>query len=79
MSYRPDKQKLLVSLLNAQTQHPTVPMGVTVRVLVPGQRKPRRGLQLSDQKDVAFERSGPYVQFVVPPFKILAMAMVEYE
>jgi hypothetical protein len=77
--HQADRQRLLVSLLNAQTELPTIPVGATVRVLVPGQRKPKRVLQLPDQKELAFERSGPYVQFVVSPFKILAMAVVEYE
>jgi hypothetical protein len=67
-----------VSLLNAQTELPTIPVGATVRVLVPGQRKPKRVLQLPEQKEMAFEKSGPYVQFSVPPFKILSMAIVEY-
>jgi hypothetical protein len=72
------KQRMLASLLNAQTQFPTIPVAATVRVLLPGQRKPKRVLQLPDQKELAFERSGPYVQFSVPPFKILSMAIVEY-
>ncbi len=77
--HQAEKQRLLVSLLNAQPQTPTIPVGATVRVLLPGQQKPKRVLHLPDQKEVAFEKAGPYVQFVVPPFKILAMAAVEYE
>ena len=73
------KQRMLASLLNAQTQFPTIPVAATVRVLLSGQRKPKRVLQLPDQKELTFERAGPYVQFVVPTFKILAMVMVEYE
>jgi hypothetical protein len=73
------KQRMLASLLNAQTQFPTIPVPATVRVLLPGRGKPKRVLQLPEQKELAFERSGPYVQFVVPAFKILAMVMVEYE
>jgi hypothetical protein len=77
--HQPDKQRLLVSMLNAQTQLPTIPVGATVRVLLPGDHKPKRVLHLPDMREVAFDRSGAYVQFVVPPFKILAMALVEYE
>jgi hypothetical protein len=77
--HQAEKQRLLVSLLNAQPQTPTIPVGATVRVLLPAQRKPKSVLHLPDQKEMAFEKSGPYVQFVVPPFKILAMAVVEYE
>jgi hypothetical protein len=77
--HQAEKQRLLVSLLNAQTQTPTIPVGATVRVLTPGQRQPKRILHLPDQKEMAFTKSGPYIQFVLPPFKILAMAVVEYE
>ena len=77
--HQAEKRKMLVSLLNAQTQLPTIPVGATVRVLLPAGRKPRRVVQLPDQKEVAFTPAGQYVQFVVPPFKILAMAVVEYD
>jgi len=77
--HQADKQRLLVSLLNAQTELPTIPVGATVRVLVPGQRKAKRILHLPDQKEMAFEKAGPYVQFTVPAFKILSMAVVEYD
>jgi hypothetical protein len=77
--HQADKQRLLVSLLNAQTELPTIPVGATVRVLVPGQRKAKRILHLPDQKEMAFEKAGLYVQFTVPAFKILSMAVVEYD
>ena len=77
--HQAEKRRLLVSLLNAQTQLPTIPVGATVRVLLPAQRKPKRVLQLPDQKEVAFTQAGAYVQFAVPSFKILAMAVVEYD
>jgi len=77
--HQADKQRMLVSLLNAQPQTPTIPVGATVRVLLPAQRKPKKVLQLPDQKEVAFEKAGAYCQFVVPSFKIVAMAAVEYE
>jgi len=76
--HQADKQRLLVSLLNAPAQTPTIPVGATVLVLVPAGRIPRRVVQLPDLKEVPFEKSGPYVQFVVPPFKVLTMALVEY-
>jgi len=76
--HQADKQRLLVSLLNAPAQTPTIPVGATVRVLVPAGRKAARVVQLPDQTSMPFEKSGPYIQFVVPPFKVLAMALVEY-
>ncbi len=76
--HQPARQRLLVSLLNAQPRTPTIPVGATVRVHVPGQGKPERVLLLPEQKEMVFQMVGPYVQFVLPPIKILAMALVEY-
>lgn len=74
--HQADKKRVLLSLLNAQTQTPTIAVGATVRVLVPG--TPKRVLRLPEQKEISIERSGPYVQVVIPSFKILAMVMLEY-
>jgi hypothetical protein len=77
--HQAEKQRMLVSLLNAQPQTPTIPVGATVRVFLPAPRKPKRVVQLPDRKEMAFEKTGPYVQFVVPSFKVLAMVVVEYD
>ena len=74
-----EKHRLLVGLLNMQEQVPTIPVGGTVRVRVPADRRARRVLHLPDQKEIPFEKVGAYVQFNVAPFKILTMALVEYE
>jgi uncharacterized Zn-finger protein len=74
-----EKRRLLVSLLNAQVLTPTIPVGATVRVQLPAQCKPKRVLALPAQKEMLFKEAGPYVEFVIPPFKVLAMASVEYE
>ncbi len=76
--HQADKQRMLASLLNAPVQTPTIPVGATVRILIPDGRKATRVVLLPEQKTVAFEKVGPYIQFTVPPFKILAMAFVEY-
>ncbi len=74
-----EKHRLLVGLLNMQEQVPTIPVGGTVRVRVPADSRARRVLHLPDQKEIPFEKAGAYVQFNVAPFKILTMALVEYE
>jgi hypothetical protein len=74
-----EKHRLLVGLLNMQEQVPTIPVGGTDRVRVPSDRRARRVLHLPDQKEIPFEKAGAYVQFDVAPFKILTMALVEYE
>ncbi len=73
-----DKSRMLVSLLNMQEQLPTIPVGATVRVLLPEGRRAKRVLQLPEQKEIPFAKSGPYVRFQIAPFDILAMAFVEY-
>ena len=74
-----EKHRLLVGLLNMQEQVPTIPVGGTVRVRVPADSRARRVLHLPDQKEIPFEKAGAYIQFNVAPFKILTMALVEYE
>jgi hypothetical protein len=73
-----DQHRLLVGMLNLQDALPTIPVGATVRVLVPRGRKATRVLQLPDKKEVPFQESGPYVRFTIPPFKLVSMAFVEY-
>jgi len=74
-----ENHRLLVGLLNMQEQVPTIPVEGTVRVHVPADRRARRVVHLPDQKEMPFEKAGAYVQFHVAPFKILTMALVEYE
>jgi hypothetical protein len=74
-----EKQRMLVGLLNAQVQTPLIPVGATVRVHLPAGRRARKVLYLPEEKEVPFEIAGPYVQFTVPPFKAVAMMLVEYE
>jgi hypothetical protein len=73
-----DKSRMLVSLLNMQEQIPTIPVGATVRAYRPASRRVKRVLQLPQQKEIQFVNSGPYVQFKLAPFDVVAMALVEY-
>lgn len=73
-----DKNRLLAGFLNMQDQVPTIPVGATVRVQVPGQRRVSRVLLLPDKKEILYENAGAYVQFKMPPFSTIAMALVEY-
>jgi len=77
--HQAEKHRLLVGPLNMQEQVPTIPVGGAVRVRIPADRRPRRELHLPDQKEIPFEKAGAYVQSNVAPFKILTMALVEYE
>jgi hypothetical protein len=74
-----EKRRLVVSLLNTQTETPKIPVGATVQVHLPTPGKVTNVLDLPSQKGMQFEEVGPYVRFVVPPVKVLAMAAVEYE
>jgi hypothetical protein len=73
-----DKHRLLVGLLNMQTDVPTISVGGTVRVQVPAGRTAKRVLSLPEQKEIPFHEAGSYIQFKIAPFKILKMALVEY-
>ena len=76
---QPEQHRLLIGLINMQELVPTVPAGAIVRVLPPSGRKIRRVLQLPDQKPVSFGMSGAYIQFQVEPFKLVFLAVAEYE
>jgi hypothetical protein len=73
-----DKHRMLVGLLNMQTDAPMIPVGGTVRVQLPANRTARRVLSLPEQKEIPFQKSGPYLQFEVAPFKTIKMALLEY-
>lgn len=77
--HQPDKRRLLAGLLSVQQQLPPIPVGATVRVRVPEGRRATAILRVPDRKPIPFEKVGPYVQFRVDPFPVLAMAVVEYQ
>lgn len=77
--YRQEKdQRLLVGLLNMQEEVPAVPVDATVRIKIPDGGKAKRVLRLPEQKEMVFTEAGPYVQFHIPAFDIVAMVLVEY-
>ena len=59
--------------------HPPVPVGATVRVQVPAGRRATGVVQVPDRKTIRFETIGPYAQFRLEPFPVIAMALVEYQ
>jgi hypothetical protein len=76
--HQPGEKRFLTSLLKMDYESsPAVAATVRVR-LGPGQRA-ARVIRLPDQKALNFEKAGPYVQFHLEPFEILAMALVEYQ
>jgi hypothetical protein len=76
--HQAEKHRLLVGLLNMQEEVPTIPVGATVRVLLPVDRRPRRVVHLPDQTEIPFAKAGSYIQFFIAPFKTITMALVEY-
>ncbi len=77
--HQADKFRLLVSLLNMREQVPVTPVGATVRVLLPQGRRPKRVMSVPDLKEIPFQMAGTFLQYVEPPFKVVAMALVEYQ
>lgn len=77
--HQPENRRLLVGLLNMQQDHPPVPVGAVVRVQVPGGRRATGVVKVPERKAIAYEKAGPYVQFRLEPFPVIAMALVEYQ
>jgi hypothetical protein len=76
--HQTERRRLLVGMLNLQAQMPPIPVAATIRVSMPEGRGARRVLLLPEQKEIAFSRSGPYVEFKVPEFRLVRMAVVDY-
>jgi hypothetical protein len=76
--HQPEQSRLLAGLLNMQTITPPLPVGAKVRVKLPPGRRVSSVVLLPDRKQLKFEMAGPYVQFSLDPFAILAMALVQY-
>lgn len=76
--HQPENGRLLVGLLNMQEPFPTVPVDATVRIRIPAAVRARQVLLLPEKKEMPFTTVGAYVQFHVPAFQVLAMALVEY-
>jgi hypothetical protein len=74
-----EKGRLLAGLLNMQHDMPPIPVGATVRVQVPAGQQATTVVRVPVRKAIAFEKAGPYVQFRLEPFPVIAMALVEYE
>jgi len=70
---QPDRQRLLVGLLNMQRQLPQVPVPAIVRVRVPAGKAIRTIWRVPDHTNMAFSHTGERVQFEVPPFDGIVM------
>lgn len=77
--HQPEKRRLLAGLLNSPLQMPPTPVEATVRVQVPEGRRALAVTRVPDRKAIPFEKVGPYVQFRIEPFNVLAMVLVEYQ
>jgi hypothetical protein len=76
--HQAEKRRLLVCLLNMEWQLSPIGLGATVRVQLPSSRKATSVLRLPEREEVQYRKAGPYVEFRIEPFEILAMAWVEY-
>lgn len=72
-----DRNRLLVGMLNMQMQIPQVPVPATVQILPPTGKSIKAIWRVPDHAEIPFAPSGDYVQFKVPPFDGLVMAMCE--
>jgi hypothetical protein len=77
--HQPEKGRLLAGLLNMPQDLPPVPVGAVVRVRIPEGRRVTGVVSVPDRKAMGFEKAGPYVQFRLEPFPVIAMALVEYQ
>jgi hypothetical protein len=76
--HQPEKQRLLAGLLNMQVEIPSIPVPAVVRVRVPSGQRATAVVRVPDRKPIPFQNVGPYVQFRLEPFPVIAMALVEY-
>lgn len=77
--HQEDRDKLLVGMLNLQTQLPAIPVAATIRVQVPEGHRASRVSLLPEQKEIAFSSTGAYISFQIPSFNLVATALVEYK
>ena len=75
---QPERQRLLVGLLNLQQQRPQVPVGAMLRVQLVKGKAATQLLRLPEEERVPFTADGEAVRFVIPHFDGLAMFAVEY-
>jgi hypothetical protein len=76
--HQPERKRFLVGLLNMPRQLPPIPVGATLRVLLPAGASPRTVLRLPDCAPRSFEVCAPYVQFETDPFDTFEMLAVDY-
>jgi hypothetical protein len=76
--HQQDRRRLLVGMLNLQTQVPTIPVSATIRVQIPPGHRARRASLLPEQKDIAIAPAGSHVSLQVPLFKLVSMVLIDY-
>jgi len=77
--HQEENRRLLLGLLNVEQLLPSIPAGAIVRVKLPSGRQATQVVLLPDQKKISFETQGPYIQFRMKPFDVVAMVNVEYQ
>jgi hypothetical protein len=76
---QPANRRLLVTLLNTDWQLSSIALGATIRALVPAGRAASVVRAAPRGEPISFRRAGPYIEFHLEPFELLAMALVEYQ
>jgi len=76
--HQPENKRFLAGLLNMQQQLPPIAVGATVRVLVPPGFQATGVFRLPEHEPIPTEKDTQYIQFRLEPFKVIAMALVEY-
>ena len=76
---QPDNRRLLAGLLNMQRDYPPIAVAAKVRVQVPAGRRITNVYHIPDRRVLPFEKVGPYVEFQLESFPVIAMAAVEYQ
>ena len=76
---QPENQRLLVGMLNMQSQLPAVPVGATIKVQPPPGRQASDVVRIPDRESMPFERTGPCVEIEFELSRHWRWALVEYE
>ena len=76
--HQKDKRRYLISLLNYQAKLPNIPVeGIKLRIRLDG-KEPKKLMRLPEEKELAYENKGDYVEFTVPRLETFLMFALDY-
>ena len=76
--HQQDKKRYLINLLNFQAELPNIPIeGIKVRIRL-DKKEPKRLIKLPEGKELAYETTKGYVEFISPRIETFLMFALDY-